>query len=48
MHQKYILMGHLRSKITKLDYDFSKATYEDLIFVQQITLRGYLFSFQGI
>ena len=48
MRQKTILMGHLRSKNTKLDYDFSKATYKDLIFVQQITLRGCLFFFQDI
>lgn len=33
MCQKNILVGHLKSKITKLDYNFPKIPYKDLIFV---------------
>lgn len=33
MHQKNILAGHLKSKTTKLDYNFSKIPYKYLIFL---------------
>lgn len=33
MHRKNILVGHLKSKNTKLEYNFSKIPYKYLIFV---------------
>lgn len=42
MHQKIILIGHLKSTNTKLEYDFSKTPDKDLIFVQ-VTLRWFFF-----